>query len=162
MALQLIQRYVLVANGPVVSAAASATQGASANTILVPLSGHWTIKLAMISCAAYSQDNSGSLSLETMGMTWVFNNSAGTTLFSLIANRSMVTPPLAFPKSTGAALTDWADTNQVVSSLDQFGGVVSQVGAQVTGIVLNSDAANPHSVQMQINAVIEYLTPGSF
>jgi hypothetical protein len=157
MALNLIQRYVLVANGPVQPVALSSTQGATATTVAVPLSGHWTINLAMISGAAYSQDNSGSLSMETIGLTWQFLNNSGSILFSLLANRSIVTPPLAFPKQAGAALTDWADTNQVISSLDQFGGVVTQVQASTNGIFVNSDAGAAHSVQMQINAVIEFL-----
>jgi hypothetical protein len=53
------------------------------------------------------------------------------------------------------------DPQQIVSNLDQIGGVALSVQANVFAQVVNADAANPHSVVTNLSAVLEFEAPGS-
>lgn len=161
MSTVVYQRYLLNANGPNTSILASTTGTITANTAIVPLGAQWTIRLRGVAGTVVAADNSGALSVEAIEIVWQLFSPTGTLIYFWPINDSALTPATSLPKLANIAFRKWSDAFQTISSLDQIGNVVGGVNALVNAIVLNTDAANPHSASCQVNAILEFENAGA-
>jgi hypothetical protein len=162
MSAVVYQRYLLLAIGSPVSIPASSTAGITTTSVNVPLSGSWTIRLRQCVAALAPNDASGQLQILSGRCFYNLLSSTGTVLFQVFGPviPSWVTPAFQFPTSA-IAVSLCQDPIQTISSLDQVGGVVSQVQAVSEFNLHNIDAANPHSAHGVVQGIIEFEKAGS-
>jgi hypothetical protein len=151
----VVQRYLLAAQASGLSVPASGSLYTSATCAPVPLGGNWRIRIRWLNCRLFAADNSGELQVFSIDNTWQLLNASGTILFVLDSSRSIITPPWTFPKISGVVA--WGDDfDQELSVYDQNGGVATTIVASTSVMVVNLDAANPHTFNLGVNAVLEF------
>jgi hypothetical protein len=158
----MLQRYVLAASQAVAGSwPASSTAVASVVTATVPLGGRWTVRLRNSSGVFAAGDNSGQLSVSVLSGNWQLLDAHGNVFYFLNAWESDLTPNFTMPTINGAGFAKQADTNLVLSSYDQIGGVA--VGLNFTAAIIahNNDAAAAHPGTVSCTAIVEFDDPGS-